>query len=128
MREIFLIGIAGALGSVSRYWVSGWTYQVFGERFPYGTLAVNLLGCLLIGFVMQVGLNTEILTRTARVAIAVGFLGAFTTLSTVSYETLRLLQDGIWWAALGNMGMNLGIGLAATWAGFSLARAIIGGS
>lgn len=127
MREILLLGIAGALGTVSRYWVSGWTYQLLGERFPYGTLAVNVLGCLVIGFVMQVALSTDLLSRTARLAIAVGFLGAFTTLSTVNYETLRYLEDGAWWSALGNIAGNVGLGLAAAWAGLALARGLAGG-
>lgn len=128
MREALLVTLAGALGSLARYGMSGWAYRALGERFPYGTLVVNVVGSLLIGAVMQVGLNTELISRSARLAIAVGFLGAFTTFSTFSYETVRYLEDGAWWPAGVNAGANLVLCLSAAWAGLRIARSLIGGA
>ncbi len=128
MRELLVLALAGALGTVGRYSLSGWAYRVLGERFPFGTLAVNVAGCALIGLVMEIGLSTELLSRPARAAITVGFLGAFTTFSTFSYETLRYIEDGAWWPALANTLANVVLGLAAAWAGLSLGRAMFGGA
>ena len=127
MREILLLAFAGALGTLGRYGLSGWAYRLMGERFPYGTLAVNITGCLLIGFVMQTGLVTEIIPRTYRFVITMGFLGAFTTFSTFSYETLRYVENGAWLFAIANAALNLVLGLSATWAGFAAANTLFGG-
>lgn len=128
MREALLITLAGALGSLARYGMSGWAYRVLGERFPYGTLAVNVVGSLLLGAVMHIGLSTELISRSMRLAIAVGFMGAFTTFSTFSYETVRYLEDGAWWPAGVNVATNLVLSLSAAWAGLRIARSLIGGS
>src|SRR4030095_9553432 len=101
-----MLTVAGALGTRSRWAVSGWAYRLFGERFPYGTLLVNVIGCLLIGVVMEVSLLTDLLPPAWRVALTIGFLGGFTTFSTFGYETLRYLEDGAWWPALANVGAN----------------------
>jgi CrcB protein len=125
--EILALAVAGALGTVGRYAVSGWTYRLLGEGFAYGTLAVNAAGCFLIGVLMQVGVTTDIIPRTLRFALAIGFLGAFTTFSTFGYETVRYAEDGAWNLAIANVGAQLVLGLLATWLGFTVARAAIGG-
>jgi CrcB protein len=127
MRELLLIALAGALGSIARYGTSGWAYEVLGERFPYGTLVVNVIGSLLVGAVMQVGLSTELISRSARLAMAVGFLGAFTTFSTFSYETVRYLEDGAWWLASTNAAANLVLSLFGVWIGLRSAQIVFGG-
>ncbi len=128
MRELLFLAGAGAAGAVSRYALSGWTYRVFGERFPYGTLAVNVLGSFLIGLVMQAALSADLLSREARVAATVGFLGAFTTFSTFSYETMKAIEDGEWTKAGANVVLNVLLCLGATWLGLLTARQIWGGA
>ncbi len=128
MRELLFLAGAGAAGAVSRYALSGWTYRVFGERFPYGTLAVNVLGSFLIGLVMQAALSADLLSREARVAATVGFLGAFTTFSTFSYETMKAIEDGEWTKAGANVVLNVLLCLGAIWLGLLTARQIWGGA
>ncbi len=101
---------------------------MFGENFAYGTLAVNVIGCFLLGLVMQIGLTTELMPRTVRLTAGVGFLGAFTTYSTFGYETMRYLEAGAWTLAAANVGANLLLGLLATWSGLTFARAAVGGA
>lgn len=125
--EILALAVAGAIGTVGRYAMSGWAYRILGEGFAYGTLVVNVVGCFLLGLLMQVGVTTDIVPRTVRFALAIGFLGAFTTFSTFGYETVRYAEDGAWNLALANVGAQLALGLLATWAGFTVARAAVGG-
>ena len=122
MVEIVVVAVGGACGAVSRYIISGWAPP------PYGTLAVNVVGCFFIGLVMHVGLTTDLLSRNARVLLTTGFLGALTTFSTFTYETLTAAQDGDWRTAGVSVGLNLVLGLGATWAGFVLARLTFGGA
>ena len=126
MRVLILIALAGAVGAVSRYALSGWTYRILGDSFPYGTLAVNLIGCFLLGAVQQVGQITDLISQETRVVIAIGFLGALTTFSTFGYETLRQLEDGNWVAAIGNISAHLVLGLFSVWAGIVLGRLVFG--
>jgi len=128
VREILILGAAGGLGTIGRYAISGWAYRWLGERFAWGTLAVNVAGCLLIGFLMELGLSSEALGRQTRLALTVGFLGALTTFSTFSYETLRYVEDGAYGLALANTAANLLLGLLATWGGLMAARALLGGA
>lgn len=127
LPQILAIALAGALGSVCRFGVSGLAYRLLGQRFAYGTLAVNLLGCLLIGAILETALLTELIRPAWRMAVTVGFLGAFTTFSTFSYETLRYLEDGAWALASLNLAANLLIGIPLTWLGIVAARVAFGG-
>jgi CrcB protein len=127
VREILTLAIAGAAGTVGRWALSGWTYRLLGARFPYGTLAVNVLGCLLVGVAMEVALVTDLVPHAWRAPITVGFLGAFTTFSTFGYETMRYAEDGAWSFAAANVAANLVLCLGATWLGFVAARAAFGG-
>jgi CrcB protein len=127
LNELVALALAGALGTLGRYTISGWAYRVLGDGFAVGTLTVNVIGCFLLAVLMHVGLATDLIPRTARFAATVGFLGAFTTFSTFGYETMRYLEDGAWLLAAANVGANLVLGLLATWAGLSTARAAFGG-
>jgi len=127
MREIFLVGIGGALGAVARYTVSGVACRVFGDRFPYGTLTVNVLGCFLMGLVMYLGLARDIVPPAYRLALTVGVLGALTTFSTFSYETVGYLEDGEWMVASANIAANLVLSVLATLGGLVIARMLWGG-
>ncbi len=127
MRIILLLAVAGAAGTLSRYGLGGLAQRITGAGFPYGTLVINVLGCLVIGYAMQLALNTNIIPATARVVVTIGFLGAFTTFSTFSYETVRFLEDGAWVSAILNIAANVGLGLSATMLGGLLGRITLGG-
>ncbi len=120
--DVLLVAAGGAAGAVSRYGVSVILLRLLGSGFPWGTLAVNVLGCLALGGLLELAAVSDELTRGARLALGTGFLGAFTTFSTFGVETLRLAEaDGAGWAAA-NIAANVVIGLVAAWAGVLLAR------
>lgn len=124
MVNLLIISLGGALGSVLRYLMSGLVQRSFASAFPYGTLSVNLIGSLLIGFLW--GLSEEMIPSAAmRLFIFVGMLGAFTTFSTFSLETLNLMRDGQIKFALMNVLVSNILGIALAFAGFSLARQFI---
>jgi CrcB protein len=125
--EVIYIAVAGAAGALARYYVGGFAQRGLGTAFPYGTLIVNLLGSFLIGFIMQAGINTDLIPRTVRVALTIGFLGAFTTFSTLGYETLGYLRDGAWLLGISNILLNLVPGLLAVLLGAYLAQTLLGG-
>lgn len=122
MNKIFLAGAGGFIGSVLRYLASGvvqqWTQSA---TFPFGTLAVNTLGCLVIGFLSQLADTRGVFTPETRVLVFVGVLGGFTTFSTFSNETLNLLRDNQVFPALTNLTAHLVLGLGAVWLGRTLA-------
>ena len=122
MHSFLLVGIAGAAGAVSRYGIGLWAERFLGGHFAFGTLLVNVLGCLALGFLLELDRGTALVTHPVRMLGAVGFLGAFTTFSTFGYETLRYLQDGASHLALLNISANLVLGLGAVWIGFMWAR------
>jgi CrcB protein len=125
--QILYISIAGVLGTLSRYGLSSLVQRLSGAGFPFGTLLVNVLGSLAIGFVMQLGLSTDLIPRSLRIAATIGFMGAFTTFSTFSYETVSYLQDGAWLLASLNILLNLALCLSATLLGMALGRITAGG-
>ncbi len=124
MGELGAIAAGGALGALMRFWVSGGIYALLGRSFPYGTLSVNIIGSFFIGIAFI--LLTERLTLGAeiRAFILIGFLGAFTTFSTFSLETLLLMQEGLLLKAAGNILLSVLLCIIATWIGILLARAI----
>lgn len=127
MREVIMVAVAGALGALSRWGLSRSLALWLGQSLPYGTLAANLIGCFLLGLLMQVGLTTDRIPSHWRLTLTVGFLGALTTFSTFSYETVALLQDASWLRGGLNIALNLIGGLAATLLGIAAARYLIGG-
>ena len=122
MQVILLIAGFGALGCVTRYYVSGWVYDLFGRNFPYGTFAVNILGAFVIGLVMEFGMRSTLLPVNLRIGLTIGFLGGLTTFSTFSYETFRLLEDGELFVATANVLMSVITCLISTWLGIHAAR------
>ena len=120
------IAIAGALGALCRWGLSLAAQTFLGSSFAWGTLVANILGCFLLGFLMHVGLVSDKISPLLRTAVTVGFLGALTTFSTFSYETVKYLEDGSWALAAGNIGANLIIGLCATIVGLMLGRTLFG--
>jgi CrcB protein len=121
------ICLGGAVGTGARYLLSGWMLAALGTAFPWGTLAVNVIGSFLLGAIMHVGLATPLLSPTARLTLSTGVMGGFTTYSSFNYETIRQLQDGAWPVALTYVVVTLLGCLFAGWAGLTLARWIFGG-
>jgi CrcB protein len=120
--KILYLGVFGGMGCVARYLVSGWVYALAGKTLPYGTLAVNVAGSLLLGLVMEGSLRSTLLSPDLRFGLTVGFLGGFTTFSTFSYETVRLLEEGSVVAAGANILLNISVCIVAALVGIYLAR------
>jgi CrcB protein len=123
MRSLWLVALGGALGAVARAVLSTAIHVRWPSALPWGTIAVNLVGCLILGLLSGVLESRPHLNPTWRSFAAVGVLGAFTTFSTFENETLALLQRGHMGAALTNIGLSVTVGLLAVWAGTLLGRA-----
>ena len=124
MLNLLIIGIGGFIGAILRYIISGFFYDVYGDKFPYGTLAVNLIGCFALGFFITIAEGKFIISPQMRSFAAIGLLGAFTTFSTFSFETLVLIQDELYMSAILNVLISVIVGLIAVWAGMVLAKLI----
>jgi CrcB protein len=120
--QILWIGLFGGLGCIARYLMSGWTYSLMGRTLPYGTLVVNIGGSFLLGFLMTFGLRSTLMPVGLRVGLTVGFMGGFTTFSTFSYETLKLIEEGSLMQAGANVALNVLLCLFFVAAGMLLAR------
>jgi len=93
-RTLLLIGAGGFIGSIARYLTSLYFTKLFPSSFPYGTFAVNIIGCLVLGLVVGLSERLNWLTADWRIFLTVGICGAYTTFSTFSYENIKLLQEG----------------------------------
>ena len=120
--SIAAIAIGGGFGSVSRFLVAREMGRRLGDFLPYGTLVVNVLGLLALGWLATVFLDRPEINNALRLGIAVGFLGAFTTFSTFSFESVQLLLSGAVWRALLNVAANTVVCLAMCYLGIQLAR------
>lgn len=125
MVKFFLIALGGALGALLRYAVSGLALRVLGPGFPWGTLAVNLLGCFLIGLFWALSDRVAFHPRVSPFLFT-GLLGAFTTFSTYGLESINLLRDGEVLRGLTNIVASNGLGLVAVLLGFGSARLLTG--
>lgn len=124
MSELLLIALGGALGAISRYLSSKGIHQLLGTDFPYGTLVVNVLGSFIVGLLMIVFIERFNINPLWRGFFIVGFLGAFTTFSSFSYETLSLFESGLLVSAGLNVLLNVILCLAAVFAGVMLGRSL----
>ena len=118
------VAIGGAIGSVLRYLIQMQCIEWFGTKFPYGTIIVNTIGSLLIGFLSIALLERFYIAVEFRIAIIVGLLGGFTTFSTFSLETLSLIQQGSYISAASNIVLSIVLCISACFIGVLLARAI----
>ncbi len=122
MTQLIAIATGGAAGALLRFWVSSGVYQLLGRGFPYGTLAVNVLGSLAMGFLYVLLLERSTVTPELRGAVLIGFLGAFTTFSTFSIETLNLIEQAELFKAGLNMLLSVSACIVACWFGLVIGR------
>lgn len=120
---ILLVGVGGFVGAVMRYAVINWVqYALHTSTLPYGTLTVNVIGCLVIGLLGGLSESRNLLNAETRALLLIGVLGGFTTYSTVGYETVQLLRDGESLTAFSNIGLQVCLGLVAVWIGYSVSQ------
>ncbi len=134
MREMMLVAVGGSLGALARYGVGLAAAGLFGRGFPWGTLAVNVAGCFVMGLVMEwlLDLESQAVATSAlksqlsfwRQGVAIGFLGGLTTFSSFGADTLREFQSGHTAVGLANVAANVLLSLLAVWAGISLMQAL----
>jgi CrcB protein len=123
-RSIILVGIGGFIGSVARYLAAVLFAGQISSVFPFATLTVNIVGCFLIGIIFELSDRGSILSPEWRILLTTGFCGGFTTFSTFSYESLRLMQDGEYLYLAAYVLISVFVGLAATYVGITLIRSI----
>jgi CrcB protein len=121
-RTLLLVGTGGFFGSISRYLVSRAMQNSFPSAFPYGTFAVNIAGCFLIGLIYGISEKSSLLTSGWKLFLAVGFCGGFTTFSTFANENLALLRDGEFFNFFLYTGLSVLLGIAATFAGVLITK------
>lgn len=112
MEKILYVGIGGFIGASLRYLISIGSTKLFGNQFPYGTLIVNILGGILIGFIMEVSLSTNLISSNLKLFLTTGILGGLTTFSTFSYETISFFTEGSY--LLGSLNASLNLFLSLT--------------
>ncbi|HWR99768.1 MAG TPA: fluoride efflux transporter CrcB [Prolixibacteraceae bacterium] len=122
LKTLFLIGSGSFLGGVARYLTSRVVQNSFASAFPYGTMAVNLLGCLLIGLIFGVSERTNLINDEWRIFLTVGFCGGFTTFSTFANENMTLLRDGNFFYFALYTGLSVFLGLVAVFFGNALTK------
>lgn len=125
MNQVVAIAVGGALGALSRYWVVGLVSRLFERSFPYGTLVVNVIGSFLIGICYIIIVQRLHVASEWHAVLMVGFIGAFTTFSTFSLETVSLIQEGRLMVALSYIFSSVLVCLLATAAGILLAKQVI---
>ena len=124
MLKLAYLAVGGLIGTFARYYLSGFIYRFTGSDFPYGTLAVNLIGCFLIGVFATLSEEKLILGPDAKVLLMAGFCGAFTTFSTFMLETNNLIKDTEWLRAFGNVFLSVLIGFICFRLGVWIGRII----
>ena len=125
LKILTLVGIGGAIGSIARFLSSQYVQRLFiSSGFPYGTLVVNIAGCLIVGIVYGLSERFNWLGPEWRIFLTTGFCGGFTTFSTFSYESVALIRDYEFFYAAMNIAVSVIIGFAATYLGISITKII----
>lgn len=124
MEKFLLISAGAILGANTRYWLGTWVSQKWGSTFPIGTLVINLTGSFLLGLFMTLATERFLIDPRWRLLVAVGFLGAYTTFSTFTYESINLLMKGQWGAGLLNILGSAILGILAVGLGVVLGKVL----
>ena len=124
MQKTIFIAVAGLVGTLVRYWLSGFVARQSGETFPWGTLVVNLIGSFLAGAIYYLADERFLLSPTLRAVILIGLLGGFTTFSSYSLQTFSLLRDGAIGLATLNIAVSNVLGLFMVWTGYVVFKAL----
>jgi CrcB protein len=119
---LVFIAVGGAAGAVSRYLIEGWVEDLAGGRFPWGTFAVNISGSFLLGVVFALAVDRAIVAPEIRVPVMIGFIGSYTTFSTLMLESWRLVEEGDYLFMFGNLVGSVVVGMVAVVAGLALGR------
>jgi CrcB protein len=127
MRDMLIVGSGGFVGTVARFYLGTFVTQATTvSRFPFGTLAVNVVGCLVIGALGGIAEQSGVLAAQTRLFLFTGLLGGFTTYSAFAYETVFLAREHTWGLAAANVGAQIALGLGAVWLGHTAARSMAG--
>lgn len=124
MQKTIFIAFAGLVGTLIRYWLSGFVARQYGETFPWGTLVVNLIGSFLAGAMYHLAEERFLISPTLRTIIFIGLLGGFTTFSSYGLQTFTLLRDGEIGLATLNIALSNVLGLVMVWAGYVVFKAL----
>lgn len=120
--DLLLVGIGGFAGAVARRVVDLWVSDRAGAAFPFGTLVVNLTGAFLLGLLYAWATERDVLPREIRGPVMIGFIGAYTTFSTLMLESWRLVEDGAWVLGLANIGASMALGIVVVVGGLAVGR------
>ena len=121
---LLFLAVGGAFGAVSRYLVQGWVQDLAGGRFPWGTFAVNISGSFALGLVFALAMDRAVLAPEVRVPLMVGFIGSYTTFSTLMLESWVLVEEGDLTRMLLNLMGSVAVGMVAVVAGLAVGRAL----
>jgi fluoride exporter len=125
MKVFWAVAVGAALGGLSRFYLGSFIQQRTGADFPAGTLIVNITGSFLVGVIMRMALQSDLIGPETRTLLTTGFCGGYTTFSAFSYETVLMLEDGKYWRAAVYVGLSVGVAVAATFLGFAVANLVI---
>lgn len=120
MAKLLIIGLGGFIGAIGRYLITQYFFQSSTSDFPLGTFIVNIIGCLILGMFMYYAQNSAVFSANMRMFVAIGILGAFTTFSTFSYETVALFNAQKVMLALANIVGSILLGIFSIWLGYSI--------
>jgi CrcB protein len=121
---LLFLAVGGAFGAVSRYLVQGWVQDLTGGRFPWGTFAVNISGSFLLGLVFALAIDRALLSPDVRMPLMVGFIGSYTTFSTLMLESWTLVEEGDLVRMFGNIALSVVVGMIAVVAGLAVGRVL----
>lgn len=125
MQNILAVAVGAAFGATARYTLGAWVTARMGDHFPYGTMLINLVGCLLIGVILTLAAAHVKISEPVRLLLVTGLLGGFTTFSSFGYETYTLIMRGHWAGAAAYVGVSVVGGLLCVALGASLARLFV---
>jgi CrcB protein len=124
VREVAAVAVGGAIGATLRWSIGTWVVGRTGPGFPWHTMLINVAGAFLIGVLMALSVERGVVSGDWRLFLGTGVLGGFTTFSTLSYESIALMQNGLWSAGFVNMFGSAILGLGAAWIGIVVGRAV----